>query len=201
MSEEKIKGDNISRGTPLETFPNRKKSAPQIRTPVVDPSSQSIRNLLNNADHIICPDGLARNTVRNFWLRRLRDGVVLSVADRWIVGLDHLDRFPVFFSKCIQRCSEIVECRSGTIEGIKREAKDIPGTRTDSILYHGSKPSLMKRQIPLSNLSALILAGIFESREPPEIPKTYLESRFEIIWLSRYALRLSAPSPPSTNEK
>jgi hypothetical protein len=30
--KEKIKGDNVSRGTPLGTFPNKKKSAPPIRT-------------------------------------------------------------------------------------------------------------------------------------------------------------------------
>jgi hypothetical protein len=32
MPEEKIKGDNVLRGTPPETFPNRKKSALLLRT-------------------------------------------------------------------------------------------------------------------------------------------------------------------------
>jgi hypothetical protein len=32
MPKEKIKGDNALRGTPLETSPGRKKSAPPIRT-------------------------------------------------------------------------------------------------------------------------------------------------------------------------
>ena len=32
MYQEKVKGDNVSRGNPLETLPNKKKSAPPIRT-------------------------------------------------------------------------------------------------------------------------------------------------------------------------
>jgi hypothetical protein len=32
MFKEKIKGDNVFRGTALKTFPNRMKSAPSIRT-------------------------------------------------------------------------------------------------------------------------------------------------------------------------
>jgi hypothetical protein len=67
--ENVLKGDNVSRGTPLVTLRNRNKSAPQIRTHLVlggkrcygsKQRGDRTNNIINIKIDMICPDGLGK---------------------------------------------------------------------------------------------------------------------------------------------
>ena len=87
---------------------------------------QSIRDLLYNTDHIVCPSRLSSDTVWDLRLRTRWDRVILSITDCRVVGLHNLERFAILLSQSIQCRSEIVERSRSSIKGVEAEAEDIP---------------------------------------------------------------------------